>query len=107
MLQSRSTDCVEAEAVVHRLRTIKRSLSEPSYELISESCSISGSDTSQNSTDETTEMSDKILEPSDVEEYELFQDIPPFFRYKPRYHGNHPTTQATVEDVANRTLNQG
>jgi serine/threonine protein kinase len=104
MLQLRSTDRVEAEAVVHRLRSIKISQSEPSYELICGTCAMYAPSTSQDSTDETIAISDIILGPSDGEEHERVEDTPIFSLYRPRYYGIYLTTQAAIEDVANRPL---
>jgi serine/threonine protein kinase len=104
MLQLRSTHRVEAEAVVHRLRTIRKSESEPFYELLCGTCAMSASSTSQETIDETIALSDRILGPSDGQEHERVQKTPIFSLYRSRRYGIRLTTQAAIEDVANRPL---
>lgn len=104
MLQSRSTDHVKAEAVLHRMRTMRRSRSKPPYELICKDCEISVCSISGDITDGAKATDPKLGLP-EQEEYEQLQDAPTFSLHI--NHHEHLTTQAAVERAASKPSSQG
>jgi serine/threonine protein kinase len=104
MLQERRSDRVKAEAVLHRIRTIKESQLEPAYELICRACTISTSTTSQETMEERIVISDNTLWPSHEGEHKQFQNGPTFFRREG--YGKHRTTQDALKVVANGPLSR-